>query len=111
MQTKPWTPVLILYNQVVGKEEQPVGDIDVAHTAVEVEGKEVKPGEERPQTPFHTAGDDVVVEKQKVTNKQITYQLSAAQLAQFKNSAGDGYTFKVVHSDDTYVQAAILDKQ
>ena len=66
---------------------------------------------DEPYFELRTAGDDVVVEKQKVTNKQITYQLSAAQLAQFKNSAGDGYTFKVVHSEDTYVQAAILDKR
>ena len=66
---------------------------------------------DEPYFELRTAGDDVVVEKQKVTNKQITYQLSATQLAQFKNSAGDGYTFKVVHSEDTYVQAAILDKR
>ena len=66
---------------------------------------------DEPYFELRTVGDDVIVEKQKVTNKQIAYQLSATQLARFKNSTGDGYTFKVVHSSDTYVQAAILDKR
>lgn len=66
---------------------------------------------DEPYFELRTVGDDVIVEKQKVTNKQIAYQLSATQLARFKNSTEDGYTFKVVHSSDTYVQAAILDKR
>ena len=53
-----------------------------------------------------------VVGGTQTTNAQgmVTYNFSYDQLQQFKNSDGSGYTFKVVHSSNTYIQSASLQK-
>ena len=45
------------------------------------------------------------------TNDRANFTLSYAQLQRCKNSDGTGYTFKIVHSENTYIQSAVLNKQ
>ena len=46
------------------------------------------------------------------TNDKATFTLSAAQLQQCRNdSDGNIYTFRIVHSENTYIQSAILNKR
>ncbi|MBR5715781.1 MAG: hypothetical protein IKX59_04290 [Bacteroidales bacterium] len=69
-----------------------------------------------------TAGDNSYFQIQNVNNQVVgatqqatqqtdnraTFTLSAAQLQQCRNSEGTGYTFKILHSENTYIQSAVL---
>jgi hypothetical protein len=46
----------------------------------------------------------------KTTDNQATYVFSYDELQQFKNSDNSGYTFKILHTDNTYIQSASLQK-
>ena len=46
----------------------------------------------------------------KTTDNQAIYVFSYDELQQFKNSDNSGYTFKILHTDNTYIQSASLQK-
>ncbi|MBR3027087.1 MAG: Ig-like domain-containing protein [Bacteroidales bacterium] len=52
-----------------------------------------------------------VVGTTQTTNDKATFTLTKAQLDLCENSDGSGYTFRIEHTDNTYIQSAILYKR